>query len=72
MPLSHFGEFDCDFTACQLAAQYQRIRSAVSAESLSMANPLRMRFELTSTNVEKKIIHFNIKKAGKIKEKSFI
>ena len=34
-----------------------------------MANPLRMRCELNSTNVEeKKIIHFHDKKAGKIKE----
>ena len=35
-----------------------------------MANSLRMRCELISTNVEeKKIIHFHDKKAGKIKEK---
>ena len=72
MPLSHFGEFDCDFTAYQLAAQSERIRSAVSAESYSMANLLRMRCKWISTNVEKKIIHFHIEKAGKIKERSFI
>ena len=73
MPHSHFGEFDCDFTANQFAAQSERIRSSVSAESHSMANPLRMRCKLVSTNVEqKKIFIFIFKKAGKIKEKSFI
>ena len=73
MSLSHFGEFDCDSIANQFVAQSQRIRSAVSVESQSMANPLRKRCELISTNVEeKKIIHFHDKKAGKIKEKNFI
>ena len=72
MPLSHFGEFDCDSTANQFAAQSQRSLRAVSVESQSMANPLRMRCELNFTNVEvKKIIHFHDKKAGKIKEKNF-
>ena len=33
MPLSHFGEFDGDSTANQFAAQSQRIRSAVSAQT---------------------------------------
>ena len=46
MPLSHFGEFDGDSTANQFAVQSQRIRSAVSVESQSMANPMRMRCEL--------------------------
>ena len=73
MPLSHFGKFDCDSTANQFAAQSKRICSAVSVESQSMANPLRMRSELISTNVEeKKIIYFHDKNAGKIKEKNFI
>ena len=73
MPLSHFGEFDGDSTANQFAAQSQRIRSAVSVESQSMANSPRMRCEMNSTDVEeKKIIHFNDKQAGKIKEKNFI
>ena len=84
MPLSHFGEFDGDFTASQFAAQSprslravsahsQRSLSAVSVELHSMANPLRMRCKLISTNVdEKKIIHFHDKKAGKTKEQKFI
>ena len=54
MPLSHFGEFYGDSTANQFAAQSQRICSAVSVESQSMANPLRMRCKLNSTNVEEK------------------
>ena len=73
MPLAHFGEFDCNSTANQFAAPSQCIRSAVSVESQSMTNPLRMRCELISTYVEeKKIIHFYDKKAGKIKEKNLI
>ena len=73
MPHSHFGEFDCDFTANQFAAQSERIRSSVSAESHSMANPLRMRCKLVSTNVEqKKNIHFYIKKEGKTKKKLYL
>ena len=73
MPLSHFGEFDGDSTANQFAAQSQRIRSAVSVESQSMANPLRMRCELNSTNVEeKKIFIFMIRKQVKLKKKNFI
>ena len=73
MPLSHFGEFDCDSTANLFAAQSQRIRCAVSVESQSMANPLRMRCELISTNVEeKKLFIFYDKKADKIKEINFI
>ena len=34
-----------------------------------MANPLRMRCELISTNAEQKNIHFHDKKANEIKEK---
>ena len=70
MPLSHFSEFDCDSTANQFAAHSQRIRGAVSVESPSMTNPLRMRCELISANAEEKnIIHFHDNKAGKIKKK---
>ena len=71
MPHSHFGEFDCDFTANQFAAQSERIRSSVSAESHSMANPLRMRCKLVSTNVEqKKIFIFILRKQVKLKKKA--
>ena len=71
MPLSHFGEFDVDSTANQFAAQQSpRIRSAVSVESQSMANPLRMRCELNSTSVEeKKLFIFMIRKQINIKKK---
>ena len=73
MPHTHFGEFDCDFTANQFAAQSERIRSSVSAESHSMANPLRMRCKLVSINVEqKKIFIFILRKQVKLKKKSFI
>ena len=73
MPLSHFGEFDCDSTANQFAVQSQRIRSAVSVESQSMANPLRMRCELISTSVEeKKLLTFMIRKQVKLKKNFFI
>ena len=54
MPLSHYGEFDGESTSNQFAAQSQRIPSAVSVESQSMANPIRMRCKLNSTNVEEK------------------
>ena len=33
MLLSHFGEFDCDSTANQFAAQSQRFRSALAVQS---------------------------------------
>ena len=73
MSLSHFGEFDCDSTANQFAAHSLRSLRAVSVESQSMENPLRMRCELISSNVEgKEIFHFHDKKARKIKEKNFI
>ena len=71
MPLSHFGKFDCDSTANQFAAQSQRSLRAVSVESQSMANPLRMRCELISTNVkEKKLFIFMIRKQVKLKKKT--
>ena len=67
MSLSHFGEFDCDSTANQFAAQSQRIRSAVSVESQRMAISRRILCELISINVEeKKNIHFHDRKTGKI------
>ena len=72
MPLSHFGEFDCDSTAKQIAAQSLQSLRGVSIESQSMANLLRMRCELISTSVEEKNIHLHDKKAGKIKEKSLL
>ena len=71
MPLSHFGEFGGDSTANQCAAQCQRIRSIVSVEFQSMANPLRMRSELNSTNVEeKKLFIFKVRKQVKLKKKT--
>ena len=72
MPLLHFGDFDGYSTANQFPVQSQCSLNAVSVESQSMANPLRMRCELISTNVaQKQNIHFH-KRAGKINEKKFI
>ena len=42
MPLSHFGEFDCDFTANQFAAQSQRSLRRVAEHGESSANALRI------------------------------
>ena len=58
MPLSHFGKFDCEPTANQFSVQFQCNLNAVSVESQSMVNPLRMRSELISTNVEEKKYSF--------------
>ena len=51
MPLSHFGDFDCDSTSNQCVVQSPQSLHGVSVESQSMANPPRMRCELISTNV---------------------
>ena len=60
--------------ATPLRINSQRSLRTVSVESQCMANSLRMRCELISTNVEekKKIIHFHDKKAGNIKAQKFI
>ena len=70
MPLSHFGEFDCDSTANQFAAQSQRSLRGVAEHGESSANALRIDFN--QRRRKKKIIHFHDKKARKIKEKNFI
>ena len=77
MPLSHFGEFDCDSTANQFAAQSQRIRSASATESpLSRcrvaehgkcsANVLRINFYKCRKT---KLFTFLIRKQVKLKKK---
>ena len=54
-----------------VSAHSQRSLRAVSVESQSMANPLRMRCELISTNVEeKKLFIFMIRKQVKLKNKT--
>ena len=51
----------------------QRNRSAISVESQSVANPLQMRCELISTNVEeKKLFIFMIRKRVKLKKKNYL
>ena len=55
-----------------VAVHSQRSLSAVSIESQSMANPLRMRCKLISTNLEKKIFIFMIKKQIKLKKKLYL
>ena len=57
MPLSHFGDFDYVSTANQFPVQSQLSLRGVFAESQSMANLLRMRCELISTNVEQKKVY---------------
>ena len=77
MSLSHFGEFDCDFTANQLlAVQSQRSLRGVSVESRSMANPLRMRCECVANWLllmkKKKNNYLQDKKAGKVLKKVYL
>ena len=57
-----------------VTAQSLETIRGVSADSQRMANPLQMRCEMISTNVEEKKTkkHLHDKKAGKIKEKKFI
>ena len=71
MLLSYFGDFDCDSTANQFAAQSQRSFRRVSVESQSMTNPLQIRCELISTNVEQKKIFIFMIKQQKLKKGKF-